>query len=83
MWYVYILKSKTKPFIYTGYTKNIKRRIGEHNAGLCLSTRPYKPFSLEVFVAVKTKKKAIQLEKYFKTGSGIAILKKRILADKS
>jgi putative endonuclease len=81
MWYVYILKSKIKPFIYTGYTSNIKRRISEHNAGLCASTKPYKPFSLEAFIAVKTKKKAIQLEKYFKTGSGISVLKKRVLID--
>jgi putative endonuclease len=81
MWYVYFLKSKIKPFIYTGHTSNIKRRISAHNAGLCLSTKPYKPFDLEAFIAVKTKKKAIQLEKYFKTGSGIAVLKKRILID--
>ena len=31
------------------------------------------------YVAVRDKKKAVALEKYFKTGSGRAILEKRIL----
>jgi len=31
---------------------------------------------------VRTEEKARELEKYFKTGSGKAILKKRILTDK-
>lgn len=36
-------------------------------------------FELEAYVAVKTEQKARQLEKYFKTGSGKAVLYKRIL----
>lgn len=36
-------------------------------------------FKLEAYVAVKTEKKAQELEKYFKTGSGRAVLNKRIL----
>jgi hypothetical protein len=46
---------------------------------LTQSTKHYAPFVLEAYVAVKTKNKAIELENYFKTGSGKAILKKRIL----
>ncbi len=83
MWYVYIIKSINSNFIYTGSTNNLKRRIEEHNLGISQSTSPYKPFTLEAYVAVKTEQKARSLEKYFKTGSGKAILKKRILTDEA
>jgi len=79
MWYVYVLKSLTKDYIYIGSTNNLKRRLEEHNNGLCVSTNPYKPFQLETFIGVKTEQKARELEKYFKTGSGKAVLKKKIL----
>jgi hypothetical protein len=50
------------------------------NLGISQSTTPYKPFTLEAYVAVKTER---LLEKYFKTGSGKAVLKKRILTDEA
>ncbi|HSR18788.1 MAG TPA: GIY-YIG nuclease family protein [Ignavibacteriaceae bacterium] len=83
MWYVYIIKSLTENFIYIGSTNSIERRLNEHNCGLCLSTKHYKPFELEAFIAVKAESKAKELEKYLKTGSGRAILKKRILVGKA
>ena len=51
----------------------------EHNNGLVQSTKVYKPFKIEAYVAVQTEVKARELGNYFKTGSGKAILKKRIL----
>ncbi len=83
MWYVYFIKSKIKDFLYTGTTNNLKRRMLEHNTGLNLSTKVYKPFRLVAYIAVGTEKHARQLEKYFKTGSGKAVLKKRILTDEA
>ena len=38
---------------------------------------------LVAYVAVPTERKARKLEKYFKTGSGKAVLKKRILTDEA
>lgn len=78
-WYVYILKSLKKEFMYVGSTNNLKRRIAEHNEGVVQSTKAYRPFRIVAYVAVETERKARELEKYFKTGSGKAILKKRIL----
>ena len=64
---------------YVGSTDNVRRRLTEHNSGRVDSTKCRLPFSLEAYIAVKDQTKAIELERYFKTGSGRALLKKRIL----
>ncbi len=79
MWYVYILKSDQKKFLYIGSTNDLRRRIAEHNSKQCESTKAYAPYSLESYIAVSTEYQARSLEKYFKTGSGRTILKIRIL----
>ena len=79
MWYVYILKSEVSDFRYIGSTNNLGRRLAEHNRGESQSTKAYLPFKIEAYLAVNSETKARQLEKYLKTGSGRAILKKRIL----
>jgi len=79
MWYVYVIKSLNSDFRYIGSTSNVDRRLDEHNQGKSLSTKHYLPFELEMFIAVDTENKARVLEKYFKTGSGKAILNKRFL----
>jgi len=79
MWFVYVLKSLNDQNLYIGSTNNVRRRLAEHNSGEVESTRHRIPFSLEAFVAVKDKVRAIKLEQYFKTGSGKATLQKRIL----
>jgi putative endonuclease len=79
MWYVYVIKSKSKDFIYVGSTNDLKRRFNEHNEGLSISTKAYKPFELLCYIAVQTETQARILEQYFKTGSGKAILYKRIV----
>gem|GEM_PF-367201 len=80
-WYVYLLNSLKRDFIYIGSTNDLQRMLSQHNNGLVQSTRAYKPLEILAYVAVKTERKARELEKYFKTGSGKAILKKRILTD--
>jgi predicted GIY-YIG superfamily endonuclease len=79
MWYVYVLRSIRSPFIYIGQTRDLEKRIVQHNDGLNQSTKHYIPFVLEAYVAVRTEAQAIHLEKYFKTGSGRAVLNRRIL----
>jgi putative endonuclease len=84
MYYVYFLKSlKKDSWVYVGSTNNLKRRLTEHINGLATYTKPYRPLYLDSYIAVKTVKKCRELEKYFKTGSGRAILKKRILVNEA
>jgi putative endonuclease len=79
LWFVYVLESLKDGDLYIGSTNDIRRRLAEHNSGEVDSTKYRTPFTLEAYVAVKDKPKAIDLEKYFKTGSGKAVLQKRIL----
>jgi len=65
--------------LYTGSTNDIARRLTEHNSGKVDSTKNRTPFSLEAYFAVKDKSRAIELERYLKSGSGRAFLQKRIL----
>ena len=80
MFFVYFLRLKNGN-IYVGSTINISKRMEEHQLGLVSSTKHLLPFKLISYIVVGTEKKSRDLEKYFKTGSGKAILKKRILAD--
>jgi putative endonuclease len=83
MHYVYFIKSDIKDFLYVGMTNNIQRRLSEHNNGEVQSTKHYKPLHLEGYVAVKTENHARELELYFKTGSGKAVLLKRFISSKN
>jgi len=80
-WYVYVLQSLTREFTYIGSTNCLERRLTEHNEGLVQSTKAYRPLRTVAYVAVESENRARELERYFKTGSGRAILKKRILGD--
>jgi predicted GIY-YIG superfamily endonuclease len=83
MWYVYIIKSIGTDFTYIGSARDLKKRFAEHNEGLSKATKPYKPYELLAYIAVQSEAQARELEQYFKTGSGKAILYKRILGRKS
>ncbi len=76
MWHVYFL-SLNNDDIYVGSTNNLKRRKKSHDDGQVNSTRLYLPVRLKSYVAVETETLARNLEKYFKSGSGKAVAKKR------
>lgn len=76
MWYVYFLELSNQD-IYVGVTSDLRERVATHQAGRVISTRPYLPVTLKSYVAVETEERARSLERYFKSGSGKAIAKKR------
>jgi putative endonuclease len=82
MYYVYILKMADGEY-YIGSTNNLKRRTEEHTAGREISTKWRLPATLEAYIAVKSKQTSHRLEKYLKTSSGKATLRKRILPDEA
>jgi len=80
MYSVYILRSIKKPEkIYIGYTEDLSKRIKEHNDKKSNYSSRYAPGELETYITYRNKDKAKQFERYLKSGSGFAFLKKRFI----
>lgn len=73
--YVYILKSLSKDFIYVGFTSDLKNRLKQHNNKEEFSTKPYTPFELIHYEAYRHIKDAKRREEYFKTTKGKTTLR--------
>lgn len=79
MYYVYLLKSiKDSSKTYIGFTTNIEQRLETHNSGGSIHTRQYRPWKLITYIAFDSEEKAVEFEKYIKTGSGHAFAKRRL-----
>lgn len=70
MYYVYTLESKKDDNHYIGVTQNVELRIKQHNWGKVKSTSSRRPLKLIKIEKFKTKKEAIQREKYLKSYKG-------------
>ena len=80
MHYVYIIVSLPQPKrYYVGMTDQVSRRLIQHNEGNVKSTAGFKPWRLRTAICFSTKDRAVEFERYLKTGSGIAFLRKRFL----
>lgn len=55
---------------YVGFTENIIQRIKDHQEGKCQTTAKYRPVKLSWYCCFSNKKKALEFEKYLKSGSG-------------
>lgn len=77
MFYTYILKNDITNRYYVGYTPDLKNRLHKHLSGQVFSTKSNQSYHLEWYCAFHTRDQAIAFEKYLKTGSGIAFMKKR------
>jgi predicted GIY-YIG superfamily endonuclease len=79
-YYVYLIRSVKHPqTVYVGYTTNVKDRLKTHNSGGSIHTRKDKPWELVVCTLFKDRNSAKQFEKYLKSQSGRAFIKKRFL----
>jgi predicted GIY-YIG superfamily endonuclease len=77
--YVYTLESRSDPgLIYTGQTQNLRQRLKEHNAGRVPHTSKFTPWRIRSATAFKSKERALAFERYLKSGSGRAFLKRHL-----
>ncbi|MFH1254964.1 MAG: GIY-YIG nuclease family protein [bacterium] len=83
MYYVYILKSAKDGNFYTGCSKDLKRRIDEHNHGKVESTKNRKPLALICYEAYIDKETAEKREKFLKTSDGKLDINRRLKKYKS
>ncbi len=77
---VYVLENSLDFSWYIGFTRNLKKRIYDHNHGKCLYTRNvngvWKLIYAELYL---NKKDALGREKFLKSGSGRRFLKKQMV----
>ena len=78
MWTVYILKCADGNF-YTGCTSDLDERMRRHHGGEVSATQNRLPLVLVTFIVFSEKQKAYNFEKYLKTGSGRAVMNKRLV----
>jgi putative endonuclease len=70
MYYVYVLSSIKRKYIYVGLTNNLERRFAQHQLGREKTTSPYKPFEILITEVYLTRKDARKREVYLKSGAG-------------
>ncbi|HPD82645.1 MAG: GIY-YIG nuclease family protein [Alphaproteobacteria bacterium] len=77
MKFVYILQSTiNNERYYTGLTNNPEKRLVEHNRGDSIHTNKYRPWKLVNVISFDDTQKAFDFERYLKSGSGRAFIKK-------
>ena len=77
--YVYILQSELEAQrFYTGLTDDLPKRLKIHNAGRVLHTAKWKPWRLETYLAFSNRARAVEFERYLKSASGRAFVKKHL-----
>ena len=80
MRYVYILASLRHPLLtYVGSTSNLRRRLAKHNAGKSPYTAQHAPWRLVLAVWFRNGQRALELERYLKSGSGRAFALRHLL----
>lgn len=79
MYYVYLISSLNFPNKnYVGYTNNLEQRLEKHNSGGSVYTSDFRPWKLVTYLCFNNESKALEFEKYLKSGSGYAFAKKRL-----
>lgn len=78
-YYVYILLSQKDGSLYVGLTHDIKKRLKEHRDGLGNFTKGHLPYRIVFVSALPDKFIAARFEKYLKTASGKAFIRKRLI----
>jgi putative endonuclease len=69
MFTVYVIKSH-RGMRYIGYTENLTKRLGQHNAGLSKYTSRDTDWKLIYQESYDTRSQAMQREKWLKSGAG-------------
>ena len=76
---VYILKNgDTPPRYYTGVSSDLQSRLEAHNAGRCVHTAKHRPWVIDVVVTFADEARALRLEKYLKSGSGVEFARRHL-----
>lgn len=80
MFHVYLLRSIKNPrMTYVGFTtKDVSKRMDEHNRQLTITTAPHIPWKIETVVTFADRERAETFERYLKSGSGYVFAKRHL-----
>jgi predicted GIY-YIG superfamily endonuclease len=80
MTWVYLLRSLSDPdCVYIGLTEHLDERLAQHNSPKESGyTAKHQPWTIEVAIRFKERKKAQGFETYLKSGSGHAFAKRHL-----
>ena len=78
LWHVYILKCADDTF-YVGKTKNLDDRLMRHSMRQVSYTSSRLPVELITWITFTVEWKAVLMEKYLKSGSGRAFMKRHLI----
>ena len=76
--YVYVLSSRRDGDFYVGYTKDVQRRVEQHNRGQVRSTKRRLPMKLIYWEGCINQQDAARREKYLKSTWGKRYIKGRV-----
>jgi putative endonuclease len=77
--YVYILQRDLDlRRFYTGLTDDLPKRLWTHNGGRVPHTSKWKPWRLKTYVGFSDRGRAVEFERYLKSASGRAFVKRRL-----
>lgn len=76
--YVYILQSLKDRFFYVGLTRDLQKRLDQHNGGKVDSTRNRIPFDLVYWEGYLNFRDASKREEYLKSSWGKRYIKDRL-----
>ena len=65
MYFVYIIRCNDNT-LYTGITRNLRKRLKEHNFGQVPFTKNRKPLRLSYWKSFKTRREAAKIEREIK-----------------
>lgn len=80
MTYVYILRSIDTPNqLYIGWTNDLPIRLAAHNSGRSPHTSKFRPWKIAFYAAFESRERAMQFERYLKSGSGTVFRMRHLL----
>jgi len=79
MYYVYVLQSRKDTSFYVGLTRDLRQRMNEHQQSETGYTKGHRPLILLTYTAFPTKVLAAKFERYLKSGSGRAFLRRHFV----
>ena len=80
MYYTCVLLSEQGGRFYTGYTADLRKRLGEHQRGRVRWTASRHPVRLVYYEACVSQEDALRRDRFLKSGKGKRYLRNRLKA---